>query len=424
MKTLPHQSLGLANDRFLIFNRLLILRACVLCSFVLYTVGFAGYPTGLWSAGVLLVLSGIFSAKTWLHYRAEKVIPNGALLLQLAWDGIAILIFVCATGRSTNPFIYYLLVFVAISAGVLRERMAWVFTIVSISAYSLLMYLDTNQHMAHMDAQFRSHLLGMWINFVGSAILICFFISRLTRALKDRERALSLAREEILKNEQLIGIGTLAASTVHSFGTPLSTIAMAIGEIDAIHNDVETRECTASIKAQIDRCKATMKKLTSLASHKKTPVQNIALETFILELEEHFALMDAKPSPSFTLEVGTENRDLPGGMLLFHAIINLIENAINAANTRVNITIGMSLDCIDILIEDDGLGIENETLENLGEAVFTSKSGLGIGFLLANSTIERLGGSVRFSNPRASDAVPLTRVFVTIPSIGGVNHDQ
>lgn len=410
------------NDRLLIFKRLLVLRAFVLASLALYVVVFTYHPSAIATVALLLGISIGYSLIAWRVYAGGRPISVRVIMAQLIWDGMVILLFVFATGRSTNPFIYYLLVIIAISASLFRERTVWMFSASGILAYSALMYMDMHLHMSHMDTQFRSHLLGMWINFVASAILISFFISRLTAALKSHERALGLAREEILKNEQLIGIGTLAASTVHSFGTPLSTIAMATSEIEELHGDRETAECTAIIKTQIERCKNTMAKLSSLTIQSTSPY--VTLDSFVAEIKEHFMLMNTEPMPSFTLNDSAENRGLPGGILLLHAIINLADNAIRAAKSTVNIRIEALDRRVQIVIEDDGIGIAPDALEHFGEAIFSSKTGLGIGFLLANSTIERLGGSVRFANPIQSHDLPLTRVTVELPLITDEPADE
>lgn len=407
---------AISEDKSRTLNRLLTLRTIALSGLAIYALLFSHFSTSGLIIGFLLISSAIYSISIWLYYaKTQKPITNGVLVTQLLWDGIVILCLVYISGRSSNPFIYYLLVIIAISASIFREKTVWMFCSSGIFAYTTLMYLDANQHMAHMNSDFRSHLFGMWINFVGSAILISFFISRLTATLRNRERALAQAREEVLKNEQLIGIGTLAASTVHSFGTPLSTIAMATGEIESLHKDSDTLECTAMIKTQIERCKNTMKKLTSLANHKESPYQDIMLELFVAELEEHFILMNSDPLPNFNLNNAKLNSFLPGGVLLLHAIINLIDNAIQAAKTQVNITVNSAQSSADIIIEDDGDGLKPALLESLGDVVSSSKTGLGIGFLLANSTIERLGGSVRFSNTADINGSSLTRVIVFIP---------
>lgn len=422
MHELNSQDGTLTKGRLLVLKRLLVLRALVLSSLFLYAVAFVPQTTStsIQTLVFLFCTSAMFTIFVWLYFRRGRPVSTRVLTMQLVWDSVVILIFVYSTGRSTNPFIYYLLVIIAISASIFQEKIVWMFSLGGIAAYSLLMYADTHQHMSHMNLDFQSHLVGMWVNFVGSALLISFFISRLTTALKSRERALALAREEILKNEQLVGIGTLAASTVHSFGTPLSTIVMAVGEIEAMHTDSDTSHCAAIIKTQIDRCKQTMMKLSSLASQEVKPYRDISLNTFIEDIQEHFILMNAQPMPTFTANGPTQHHYLPGGILLTHAMINLVENAVQAANNLVQIRFECSGSLLHIVIEDDGHGMAPALLEYFGEATISSKeTGLGIGILLANSTIERLNGRVHFANANQSEDRPFTRVVVEIPFSSG-----
>lgn len=411
---------GFAKDRLLLLNRLLILRAVVLCSILLIVAGGTiqqfNAKSSLWLA-LLISASAAYSVYVWFHYcHKGHTITNNLLAAQLIWDSVIILILVWLSGRSTNPFIYYLLVVIAISASIFSQRIVWLFCFSGIFAYSFLLYLDINQHITHITADFRSHLVGMWINFVGSALLISFFITRLTAALRNSDRSLALAREKILKNEQLIGIGTLAASTVHSFGTPLSTIAMSVAEIDALHSDSETSECTNVINAQITRCKQTMAKLSNLASQNSSTHPHITLEKLVEEIREHFLLTNAQPMPEIVLVATQEETTLPEGLLLKHAIINLIDNAVHAAKSLVHIKFEVHSKGLQILIEDDGDGVAPEVLDVLGETVVTSKpTGMGIGFLLANSTFEQLNGQVHFSNPDPKNGVLRTRVSAQIP---------
>ncbi|HEY7772020.1 MAG TPA: HAMP domain-containing sensor histidine kinase [Marinagarivorans sp.] len=419
-----HDNNPAATDKQLILHRLFALRVLLLVSLFSYAFIFNEQPASLQTAGVLFTLSALLSSYIgWRYRKGRRVLKSNVLVAQLVWDALVILIFVYTHGGSTNPFIYYLLVIIAISASVFREPTVWMFCASGICAYSALMYLDTNAHLDHMTSAFKSHLIGMWINFVGSAVLISFFISRLTATLKSRERALALAREEILKNEQLIGIGTLAASTVHSFGTPLSTITLATHEIAALHQDADTANYTNIIITQIDRCKNTMAKLTSLASRKTRPNQAIRIGQFIADLREHFALMDANPMPSFDIGHINAQHYLPGGFLLLHAVINLVDNGIRAAKSRVAIKVSAHNASLNICIKDDGHGLPPSQLETLGDAITESETGLGIGFLLANSTIERLGGSVRFSNLATPDDDPMTCVIINIP-ISPIDTDE
>jgi two-component system sensor histidine kinase RegB len=68
-----------------------------------------------------------------------------------------------------------------------------------------------------------------------------------------------------------------------------------------------------------------------------------------------------------------------------------------------------------------GAGLSEEVARQAGSAFFTTKSeGRGLGLLLANATIERLGGTVSLSNnPQGGASTELT-----LPIIQIARYDQ
>ncbi len=409
-----------------VFTRLLALRAGILASFTVYALYISTQNGVLFYLGFIIVLSALFSILSWQYRHHRRLTANRLVLSQLLWDSATILFFVWLAGRSTNPFIYYQLLIVAISASILPASIAWGFSTLGIAAYSLLLYADMAHHTTHLDASFKAHLIGMWVNFSGSALLIAFSVSKLSAALRNHEIALRQAREDNLKNEQLIGLGTLAASTVHSFGTPLATITMAASELEALHPDPETRVCTQLIKMQIDRCKTTMQKLTALSTKKALNEHRIGVAVLLQDIKDYLLLSQAEPMPTLSSQAAIAEWELPGGLLLEHALINLIDNALGVAHQHVAISVSCAhydpaqkpqsreaSNSFVMCIEDDGGGIYPQTARLTEHRNRPYEKGLGIGLLLANSTIERLGGSVSYCNPTASD--PLTRITVTLP---------
>jgi two-component system sensor histidine kinase RegB len=55
----------------------------------------------------------------------------------------------------------------------------------------------------------------MWYGFILSAILVAYFVSRITKTLRDQDRLLAAIRAEQLHAEQILALGTLAAGTAH-----------------------------------------------------------------------------------------------------------------------------------------------------------------------------------------------------------------
>jgi two-component system sensor histidine kinase RegB len=54
---------------------------------------------------------------------------------------------------------------------------------------------------------------------------------------------------------------------------------------------------------------------------------------------------------------------------------------------------------IELIITDDGPGIPDEVMENLGEPFISMRNqGMGLGIYLANASIQRLGGTIEMRN--------------------------
>lgn len=409
-----------AGNRSQILQRLMLLRLAMLGTIICALGVFYWYLERGLNYPMLMAAIAAGSAHTYWVYsqiRKSSTATDFNLLSHLLVDAALLLAVVLFTGRSANPFIYYLLVLVAISAAIFNYRISWLFCGASIFVYSGLLYGDVKGHFDHMSDDFQLHLLGMWINFVGSAVLINFFVSRLATALRDRQILLAKAREDTLKNEQLIGIGTLAASTVHALGTPLSTMAVLLGEMKGDNGkDEDLQDNIALMLNQVDRCKRTMNKLSLLAGGSEKSNIKESVEDFITDLQSHYNLVNPRVPPDFTTDPDTRNLVIASGLLLRHALINLIDNAVRAAHTKVAVQTCHHDNTIHFKIMDDGDGLPLEVIENWGKPYFSSQhGGLGIGTFLANSTIERLGGSVKLYNATPQNG-KLTTLLVALPA--------
>src|SRR5262249_3315121 len=119
-------------------------------------------------------------------------------------------------------------------------------------------------HGADAPATFTTHLLGMWFTFLIAAGLIAYLGTTMAASLRARATALTNAREEILRNEQIIGVATLAAGTAHELSTPLNTIAVIASELrdaPAERRDVDV------LLSQIEICKDILRRLRDEAAH-------------------------------------------------------------------------------------------------------------------------------------------------------------
>src|SRR5690625_4590778 len=209
-------------------------------------------------------------------------------------------------------FIYYYLALVSVAAIFFPLQCPLIFLFGGVvgSKRGIVIYLESQ----------LSHLAGMWLNYVGSSLVTCYFISRLAKLIREQQSQLAAAREQNLKNEQLIGIGTVAASTVHSLATPLSTLTILAEDMASTDTlEPRLREDLDIMLAQVSRCKRTMKDLANIAQG-WTQNSSLSVAELKAELEEYYSLNSPGNIPVFVMSESVQHCRIGSNLLLQHAL--------------------------------------------------------------------------------------------------------
>ena len=350
-----------------------------------------------------LAFLGLINLLTYARLRMGRPVSDVEVFGYLLGDVLGLTAILYFAGGSTNPLISLFLLPLMIAATILPARYSWSVTALAVACYSLLLFwylpLGEQHHHAEGPADFNLHVLGMWAIFVVSAGLIAHFVASMAGSLRERDRMLARAREEALRNERIVALGTLAAGAAHELGTPLATMTLLADDMAHRYaGQPELREDTAEMQTQLANCKAIISSLTDSAGAARGGSGRAqAADSFLDEVLAKWLLMrpavsaqcrwsDATPAPFIIVE-----------QTLSQAVINLFNNAADASPSAVEILGRSEADQVVIEIKDRGPGLSAEVARRAGEAFFSTKSpaGLGIGLFLANATIERFGGSVR-----------------------------
>jgi len=372
---------------------------------------------------ILLVINFLTLVRLRYHWPAT----NPEFFFQLLIDISALTVLLYFSGGSTNPFVSLYLIPLIIAATVLPWHYTWIMAAASITCYTLLLFYyiplphnHTDDHSRHMF-EFNLHVAGMWLTFVLSTLLITGFIAKMSTSIRDRDKELARSREQSLQNEQIIALGTLAAGAAHELGTPLSTMAIIAHELKQDYpDDSEFQHNMQILRDQIELCKQTLTQLLANAGQARAEEGNgEPVDLFLKKVIDKWQLI--RPSVKFTYQCkGVQPAPLiMNNQLLSQSILNLLNNAADASVNQVNINSNWDHDLLHLEILDDGEGLNAEAMERAGEAFFTSKGpgkGFGIGLFLANTNIERFGGSVRLFN--RSEGGACTHVALPIMQSG------
>ncbi|MGH7286352.1 MAG: histidine kinase dimerization/phospho-acceptor domain-containing protein, partial [Polyangiaceae bacterium] len=192
----------------------------------------------------------------------------------LAYDTLSLALLLYFTGGPSNPFSVLFLVQITVAALVLGTRTTTAIVTLSTASYALLFFANVPlagmEHMHHAGSgAFSLHLQGMFVAFTLAAILIAYFVARVSTALRERDAELVLVQRRAAKNERLASLSTLAAGAAHELGTPLGTIAVASKELERAAerhaNAEDIRDDAALIRREVDRCRDIVQQMSAQA---------------------------------------------------------------------------------------------------------------------------------------------------------------
>jgi two-component system sensor histidine kinase RegB len=342
--------------------------------------------------------------------------------VNLALDLTFFFAFITLTGGSANPFTLLFLLPVIVAAATVRPLCIWLITMMAIMAYSLLLWNgDTRSHVhAGVASSFNMHIIGMWLGLVCMAGLVAYFVAYMGRALLQRERELALARENALRDERLVALGTLAAGTAHQLGTPLGTMAIVLGELraDAEQTPADMQDSLLMLQEQVQRCKQV---LATLGVHGASVTGQgghaIRCDELPALLQQRFSEQHPLSQLHSSWQGAAEPTRILADTAILQALDNLVGNASDAAPDPVRVTGRMNADAIVLEIQDQGPGPHDSISEQLGKQPVSSKNGdgMGIGLMLAHAVIERLGGSI--SIQPSTDSGTLVRVLLSLAAL-------
>ena len=367
---------------------------------------------------VLVIFTSIFAG--YWRLKASRLVSYGELFSHILLDVAFLIILLLNTGGIGNPLISYLLVLLAVSATLLPRAFVNTFAVGSILLYTFFLFLEltADAEMGNGETTFQLHLMGMWVIFLVSAILISVFITRMASAIQVRELNLAEARETEMRNEQLVAIGTLAAGTAHALGTPLSTMAVLLTELDKLSpeelKDNDIKDDISILKQQVIRCKHSLTQLTRYYNKDSAEKEETQLlPKFVNDIQDYIINIHPTASVRFLIE-NAKDLKVASSLSIRHALINIIENGIKASKTHVEVKFRITQAAttyFEVAVKDDGPGIPTKIMENMGEPFISiRKESMGLGIFLANAAVQRLDGSIEMFNLKSGGALTLIKL--------------
>jgi two-component system sensor histidine kinase RegB len=383
----------------LLFSLRIVAIAAQIGAIALATYVLAG-PLPLRELGLAIGALALWNALSYRSVHAARVVHDGEVVLHLAVDIVALTAVLYFTGGATNPFVSLYLVPISLAATSLPTRYAWLTVAICGAGYSFLWWDSVALPPVHtrFGSEFDLHLAGMWVNFVIAAVLIVLFVGRMAWQVRQRDRELAAMRENALRDQQVIELGTLAAGTAHELNTPLSTLAILASELDETTTDATQKQ---QLRAMLEEIRVINERLNRIAggvnAERSAGARHVELGAFLEELLAHWAAAHPEIELRVASDAGRDRLAVVAEATIEQAIRNVLDNAAHATlangGRRIDVTIRISGTLLELAVTDQGAGLDPAIRDDVGiKAVTTKEHGLGIGMLLSRAALQRFGG--------------------------------
>ncbi|HEX8957839.1 MAG TPA: ATP-binding protein [Burkholderiaceae bacterium] len=394
--------------RTVLLMRIAVL-ACLMLVLALAVI-FLGIPVPL--EPIATIFGGLAVFNVWFSRQAQlgDAHLERQIFIQLLADITALSWMLYCTGGATNPFVSFYLPALAMAAAMLRWQLALLLAALAVAAYSLLTSYYMPLHLGNPERAISYHLAGMWLNFVVSALLITWFVARLSHSVRQRDAQLAQARLQQSQGDRALALGIQAANAAHELGTPLSTIAIITAElrheVDALPQFLQ--EELAVIDEQLGLCKAALERMgrSSSAPQEGTTIAQW-LEQFITQWRLRY------PGTRVVCDIAPRDLAVRQHEALAQILTTLLDNAAQAvaandAAIHVSLQAGAQGTCV--AVRDGGPGIAPTMLAQLGHKQVSSSTGRGIGLLLAFAAARQIGASIELSSPAEGGTLAALRI--------------
>lgn len=257
-------------------------------------------------------------------------------------------------------------------------------------------------------------------------------VNQMAIALDEREKELVIARQKYFHQEKMAAVGALAAGVAHEIGNPIAAMSGVLQEMVQEQSTGKRKLAEGSklamLQTHIHRLSAITREISEFAAPQ--PVERQLLDLNGLVRTTAGLMGYDKRMRRVNLRLNLDNQ-LPAiyGVAdqLTQVIMNLLINAADALEAvdgraseelsaghpqEITLQTGVVGGKVRLTVTDNGCGMEQDTLNRVFEAFFTTKrKGNGLGLSLCYSIISGHDGTIEIDSTPGKG----TQVMVTLP---------
>jgi two-component system sensor histidine kinase RegB len=368
----------------------------------------------------VIALSAWLNVAMRMHYGHVQRLEPAPVAWLLAYDIAQLTVLMVLTGGLENPFAFFILAPVSIAAISLPLRYTLPLGLFALATSTLIafFYWPLPWSSTQTLVQPPLYIFATWVANLIAIVFIGSYAWQVAEEGRLMADALTATELVLAREQHLSQLDGLAAAAAHELGTPLSTITVIAKELErALGPGSPHAPDVKLLREQVQRCREILGKLSALPSG-WAPFEQAKLSALIEEV--------AAPHQNFGIAIDivlpperAGEPVVPRSPAILYGLGNLVENAVDFAATRIEIAVRWTEQDVAVTISDDGPGFPPEILSRIGEPYVTSRrrvggeseeSGLGLGFFIAKTLLERSAATLAFLNRPAPEQGAVVRV--------------
>ena len=356
---------------------------------------------------MLLVVGclAVFNVASLLRLRTGLAVRNVELFLALLIDVAVLTVQLYLSGGTGNPFVFLYLLQITLGAVLLRGAYIWTIVAITVACFGALarhhlpLALPPDLH----EGLPALYVIGLLVCFALNATLVVVFITRISLNLRERDARLAAARRRRVEEEHIVRMGLLASGAAHELGTPLSTLAVILGDWQHdkdLAASAALQEDIGEMQAQVQRCKSIVSGILLSAGETRGEASvQTTVRTFVDALAREWSATRSMPQFVYDNDFGADT-PMVSDTTLQQMVFNVLDNARDASPHWVRLAVTRSGDTLCITVTDAGPGFAPGMLSRLGTPYQSTKNrpGGGLGLYLVLNVARTLGGSVAARN--------------------------
>ncbi len=382
-----------------------------------------GFPLPLGLCLAVIACSAWLNIFLTIRWRKSVRLHETQAGLLLVYDVLQLAVLLYLTGGLENPFSFLFLVPVTISATSLSMR--WTLWL-GLMAFACATFLAFRHFPLPWVPGERLELPevyigGMWAAIMSGVVFSAIYARRIADEARQMSAALSATEMVLAREQRLTALDGLAAAAAHELGTPLATIALVAKELkrELPAKGPHTEDIDLLI-SQTARCREILARLSNREAQMDEMYQRtrvlVMIEDLVAPLRGSDVVIAVTSSADMDDKAQENEPVFRRNPAIAYGIGNLLENAVDFAESRVEVDARWTQSQVSITVRDDGPGFHENIFDRLGDPFVTTRpgygedtgeagrhEGMGLGFFIAKTLLERSGASVSLANRPAPE---------------------